>query len=260
MLWSSDDAGSKDGGVPGREHVLPTGRMHLVVRLGDDPLRVFDTSDDRHGRIVGNAIVGGARAGYYAREVGGAVRSVGAMLLPGAAFALFGARADELAHRHTPLDDVWGAEAGRIREGLAAMRGHNARLDFFEAMLGARLPAVRGLHPAVAQALDDLRAARPVHDAVRRTGFSHRALVALFSAAVGLTPKRYVRVRRFRRALGRAARSHESWAGIAADLGYSDQAHFTREFREFTGVTPSHYRALAPRHPHHLPVGAPPRR
>jgi len=106
--------------------------------------------------------------------------------------------------------------------------------------------------------LHDLRAFRPVHEAVQRSGYSHRALIGLFAGAVGLTPKRYARVRRFHGALRRAV-PDASWADIAADLGYSDQAHFVREFREFAGVTPSGYRRAAPRFAHHVPVAPGPR-
>jgi len=256
-LWSLDelDEGVVCGCAPRREHVLPTGRMHLVVRLADDPLRLFCSDDDHSGRTSSTAVVGGARASYYIREVSRPLCSVGATLLPGAAFVLFGARADELATRHTPLEDLWGAgEVSLLRERLASARSHAGRLDVFEAALAARLPRVHGLHPAVAQALDDLRVSRPVHEAVQRSGYSHRALVDLFSGAVGLTPKRYARVRRFHRALQRASRHDAPWVDVATGLGYSDQAHFVREFHEFAGVTPSRYRRAAPRFAHHVPV------
>ena len=257
-IWSLDER-AVSGDAVRREHVLPTGRMHLVVRLGDDPLRLFQHDDDRAGQVVATALVGGARASYYVREVSRPLCSVGATLLPGAAFALFGARADELAARHTPLEDLWSArEVDVLRDRLATARSHAERLDVFETTLAARLPRIHGLHPAVAHVLHDLRAFRPVHEAVQRSGYSHRALIGLFAGAVGLTPKRYARVRRFHGALRRAV-PDASWADIAADLGYSDQAHFVREFREFAGVTPSGYRRAVPRFAHHVPVAPGPR-
>ena len=68
---------------------------------------------------------------------------------------------------------------------------------------------------------------------------SERHLRRVFRETVGVSPKAFVRLARFRRAL-RAARhdDHASWASIAASTGYYDQAHLIAEFRAIAGVTP----------------------
>ena len=75
----------------------------------------------------------------------------------------------------------------------------------------------------------------------------------LFSESVGLSPKRWLRLRRFQRALASAHRADVDWASAAIELGYADQAHLTREFRAFAGITPSEYRRRAPVEPNHVP-------
>lgn len=253
-LWALDPEG--DGGPrPERERVLPAGSMHLSIRLFDDPLRLYEGDDDPVGRVVGPAVVGGARAGFYVRDVSKPVCSVGAELEPGASTVLFGAPADELSGRHTPLDDLWGRGAGEMRERLASVQGLAERLDLFEALLVARLPRVRALHPAVAHALGRLREGVEVGAVIGETGYSHRRFLDLFRGATGLGPKVYCRIRRFHAAIERLAASPEaSCADVAAALSYSDQAHMTREFREFAGVSPKAYRALAPASARHMPL------
>ena len=61
-------------------------------------------------------------------------------------------------------------------------------------------------------------------------------LARLFAHHVGVSPKLFARVARFRRALslGRT----RSGSDLAADLGYFDQSHLIDEFREFAGTTP----------------------
>jgi AraC-like DNA-binding protein len=254
-VWAMDETGTHRSAASGREHVVPTGSMHLVFRLSDDPLRLFDSPDDREGHLIGTAVVGGARARFYIRDVSQPLCSVGAQLRPGAANVLFGLAANELAERHTALEDLWGGRVASMRERLGEAVSLEQRLNAFEALLAERLPAVRGLHPAVAQALQQLATATNVHDVVRQSGYSHRRFIALFSRAVGLTPKVYSRVRRFQRTLQRARLSgFESWADLAAAAGYSDQSHFNREFRECVGVTPTHYQEVAPAFAHHVPV------
>jgi transcriptional regulator GlxA family with amidase domain len=70
-------------------------------------------------------------------------------------------------------------------------------------------------------------------------GWSHRRLIARFRDQIGLAPKTFARVIRFDRAVRqlRTATSR-SFAEIAFDCGYFDQAHMNREFREFAGTTP----------------------
>ena len=64
----------------------------------------------------------------------------------------------------------------------------------------------------------------------------------LFTAEVGLTPKVFSRLRRFRRALDRVAdRPAVDWTVIALECGYYDQAHFIHDFRSFAGMTPTAY-------------------
>ena len=119
--------------------------------------------------------------------------------------------------------------------------------------LAARLPAVRGLHPAIAHALGRFAVDTDVGEVVEETGYSHRRFIGLFHAAVGLTPKRYCRVLRFRRALERVT-DETPWVDVALAAGYSDQPHFNREFREFTGVSPERYRRVSPAGSHHVPI------
>ena len=235
-----------------REHVLPTGRMHLVIRLRQDPLRIFAGPQDRVGTVAGAALIGGARDTFYGRDVSGPQCSVGAQLRPGGAEALFGIPAEEFAGRHTNLDDVWGAAAGSMADRLAALP-LEARLDALEAMLLARLPRVRAMHPAVAQALSEFTVRSDVGKVIAATGYSHRTMITLFRRSVGLAPKQYVRVLRFTRALNEL-RAGRGLVEVAIDAGYSDQAHFSREFRGFAGTTPSDYRRIAPVAAHHLPV------
>ena len=198
LLWASDEASRGRSRGPARELVLPTGAMHLVVRLSDHPLRLYEHLDDPVGHVVGHAVVGGARAAAYLRDVSGPARSVGAQFLPGAAVLLFGARADELAGRHTPLEDLWGPSTEESRERLIAAGPADRQLDVFESLLAARLPRVHGIHPAVAHALERFSTTHEVRRVVKESGYSHRRFIEVFRAAVGLGPKLYCRVLRSR--------------------------------------------------------------
>ncbi|MGE0329364.1 MAG: helix-turn-helix domain-containing protein [Ramlibacter sp.] len=255
-LWASD--GPPDAALAGplrREHVLPTGLMHIVIRLDERPLH-FVQPHTLMRSAAALSLVGGARSHFHARESVGASCSVGALLWPGTAALLFGAGAHELAQRHTALDDLWGRpRADDLRAELGELRGAGDRMALLEARLGERLPILRGLHPQVAALMRCVTEAPTVGAAVRRTGVSHRRFIADFRHAVGLAPKEYLQVQRLQRAL-KVMRSDQAaaLADVAALAGYADQSHFGREFLAFAGVTPARYRAASPAQGNHLPI------
>lgn len=227
--------------------------MHLVFRLQGPPVRLIEGSTPHD---LGYCLIGGARSVFHVKDVSLPSSSVGAQLLPGAAQALFGASARELAGRHTRLQDVWGLAAEHAREQLLEAGGSEVRqLDVMEALLAARLPHIHSLHPAVAHALEGIQAGDAIGRAISGSGYSHRHFVSVFRDAVGLPPKVYARVLRFQHALKLAhADAALPWVEIAAAAGFSDQAHFAREFREFSGCAPQAYRRSGPEFANHLVV------
>jgi AraC-like DNA-binding protein len=248
LWWSKSD----DSGLVSREHVLPTGQMHMVFRLSGPSLRVFSNVHDTTGQAVHGPVVGGARSHFYAKEIGAEVMSIGAVLRPGTAQILFGVSAAELAERHTPLRDLWGARTDHAMEQLLDALSPQHQLTVLESLLAKQLPKLKGLHPAVALALQSDRNWR-VEDWVRSSHYSHRGFISIFKQATGLSPKRYARLMRFQTLLAMLrTQPNSTLADLACMTGYSDQAHMSREFREFAGITPMQYRLQAPISQNHV--------
>ena len=81
-------------------------------------------------------------------------------------------------------------------------------------------------------------AGTPVAEMARRTGLSARQLHRRCLPLFGYGPRRLARVLRLGRAL-EAARQGTSLAQVAANCGYADQAHLSREVRALAGMTPA---------------------
>lgn len=256
-IWAMDARASAP--LAEREGVLPTGLMHLVFRLSDAPLRIFDDVAQPGSRLIGHTVVGGARSRPYVRDISLPSASVGAQLYPGTSELLFKVPADELAERHTPLDELWGSTVDEIRDALIQSVSLEKKLELLESLLVKRLPRVRALHPAVAHALDRFNQTNDIGAVVKQTGYSHRSFINLFSRAVGLTPKLYCRLLRFQKVIELAA-AHPApvLSELALEVGYSDQPHFNRQFKEFAGIRPGEYLSLAPSSPNHVPLRAHP--
>ncbi|AKU20845.1 helix-turn-helix domain-containing protein [Massilia sp. NR 4-1] len=250
QLWVHDAAQTAH---PGREHVLPTGLAHLVFRLAGPPLRIYADADDANGAVLREPVLGGPRSSFYIKEVGPPVLSVGVQLEPGALQALFGVSAAELAGRHTPLSELCGGQGDSVLQQLNEAVDARQTLAVLESWLAARLPRVHGLHPGVAQILGGITHETRVDEMVRASSYSHRGFNALFSQATGFSPKRYTRLLRFQALLAAVrAQPASPLSELALALGYSDQAHMNREFREFAGLTPLQYRLLAPEAANHV--------
>lgn len=233
-----------------RERVLPSGRMHLAVRLDGDGLRLYADAADTRGRFVANAVVAGTRDRPYFKDTSQPSRSVGALLRPGAAPALFGCRADALSNRHVALDALCGDAATQLQQDLSTETDERRQIAALQAFLLGQLRPVCALHTPIAQALAALRGG-DVGKLVEASGCSHRHFIAQFRANTGFAPKRYARLLRLQQVLA-AGNPSASWSDTALAAGYSDQAHFNREFREFTGLTPQAWRAAAGASAHHV--------
>lgn len=257
-VWAQDpDPTASTARRRALEHVLPTGATHIAVRVGGEPLRIFDDAADRRGHCLGHAVAGGARTAYHLRDVSQPSVSVGAVLRPGAAAVLLGAPESALAGHHTPLAYLLGAdEVDALLSGLHAGSDSAGRLAAFERWLCERAGG-RGsaLHPALAGiVLRPVRHDMRVSELVRASGLSHRHCIAVFRQATGLVPAEWLRLQRFSHALDLACDASLGWAEIAAASGFADQAHLSNTFRAAAGLTPSAWRLRAdPATPRHVP-------
>jgi AraC-like DNA-binding protein len=188
----------------GEHLIVPDAVTDLVIRDGEAIAAGVDT---RPSTVP-------ARAG---------ATIVGVRLRPGAATDVLGVPASELRDLRVPLDALWGADGRAFAENPIGV-------------LERRLRGLRPSDPAAARAagLIERGASLPVvADAV---GLGERQLRRRFTTAVGYGPKTFARVVRFQRALAHI-RGGAPLAAAAAECGYADQAHMTREVAELAGRT-----------------------
>jgi AraC-like DNA-binding protein len=197
--------------------VLPDGCVDLVWRNGDLIVAGPDTRAFESTRPHSDTVVG--------------VR-----FRTGVAGGVLGLPASELRDTRVPLDELWGREL-RERLGEAPGPGHRRRL--LELAITARRPHIPDPDPLVLAAVRRLGRPRSrVTSLSRELGISERQLLRRFDAAVGYGPKMLDRVLRFQRFRSQAAKGGEL-ARVAAELGYADQAHLTRECVRLSGLTPA---------------------
>ncbi|MCC2974154.1 helix-turn-helix domain-containing protein [Massilia sp. IC2-476] len=155
----------------------------------------------------------------------------------------FGIPADCLGAASVPLDAVIGqGNAERLQDELQHARGFRERVRVLEDFLlrqagdgqGASLPQ-----------LSFERLFQPVGTLAADLGLGVRQFERRFLAHHGVALRDYRRLARFAMALSRLMREDKrpTLAQAALDAGYVDQAHFSRDFRQFVGDTPSGFLA-----------------
>jgi AraC-like DNA-binding protein len=193
---------------------------------------------------LARALFNGADTHYIIEESGYAAHQLGVDFKPGGAHPFFGPRAGELRDAHLPLEALWGIRAvDEPRERLMRAQSLQERFDILEAVLLAHLAHPLKRHPAVTVALRAFSAAPRrlvIAQIADQLGLSHGRFIQVFRDEVGLSPKQFYRVRRFSWVVQRAVREERpNWAQLAMDFGYYDQAHLTRDFQQFAGVSPT---------------------
>jgi AraC-like DNA-binding protein len=195
------------------------------------------------------ASVYGVDRRIFTRRLSGAGKALGVRFRPGGFRPFFSAKISTLNDRVVPARDIFGPAADRACAAVLA-----ARSD--EAMIAAAAGLLRGAAPRPDPVAGQVAgiAARIIADpGVRRVasladvfGIPERRLQRLFAEYVGVSPKWVMRRARLHEAALRAeAGGDVDWASLAADLGYADQAHLTRDFTATLGMPPSRYAAGA---------------
>lgn len=238
-LWSLSDAP-----LHVRERILPSGTLELVINLHEDELRIYDAAESRPPKRFPGAIVSGAYRGPFVIDTEEHASVMGVHFTPGGAMPFLGTPPGDLVDMHIDLETLWPREARELRERVCEVRSPAARFRILEDALIARLRRPFEHQALVRAALEQI--ARPgvaVADVVERIGLSHRRLTEVFSAQVGMPPKLFARLQRFQRAKAIVQEAPVvDWAELALACGYYDQSHLIREFREFSGFSPTELR------------------
>lgn len=164
-------------------------------------------------------------------------------LTPLGARRFFGLPMNELTEQMVHLDQLGDRSLDSLRQQLGNEENWDRRLAIAEAFILGRMRAGTPSSGAIRWAYERIVASGggiSVAELTTSLDWSRKHLAARFHEEVGLPPKAVARVARFMRAQSLArARTESGWADIAAGCGYADQAHLTRDFREFAGTTPS---------------------
>ncbi len=232
------------GTPPYRRLTLPAAPAPLlIVNLGA-PFHIRAGDDVEAAAYADGCVVSTpTRAWQFGYPVPS--RSVGVHFTPWGLAPFLPMAAVDLCDRPATIEQVWGRPAiAELQAQMAAVAAPEQLLTLLEEALLRQLHEVQGLDLVrhVSTAIAATAGTVPIGDLIAGGGVSSTSLARSFKQIIGVTPKRLARSHRFATTvLSIDPAEPVDWADLAAGAGYFDQAHFSRDFREFTGFTPTRY-------------------
>lgn len=233
-----------------RESILPSGHVELLVNLGAEQYLV-DPRDHARRTKYEKVWVSGLQQRNIVVESEGFSHLLGARFTTLGAWRFLGLSMEELRDRVVDAELVVGSRIMELRDALLRLRTPDERLRCLESFLLGHIEEGPEIHESVAQVLQRVARTRgvvAVGDLMTTAGCSHRHLVRKFREQVGVGPKRFCALLRMQRAAEWLKHDPAvNLSDLALSCGFYDQAHFNREFRKFSGSTPSEFvRGLLP--------------
>jgi len=238
---------------PGLERIVPSGQAHLMVNLAEDGFRTYTGARGERAQGHGAAVLAGPHAQAAVLDTREQQWLMAAQFRMGTAGRFFRTPMSAAGDAVVGLEELWGRDGGVLRERLLEAPTPEGKFAVLEEVLLEHLRPEADA--AMSFAVAALERGMPVARVAERLGLLPRTLTRRFVQRVGLTPKRFARVRRLQRVLRRVrGPGVVDWSALAAEAGYADQAHLVHDFRDLTGLTPTGYRPQSARRSNHVRI------
>ena len=213
--------------------ILPDGIPALIYQ---------DTSNfflDEHHQSTPQLYIYGAFTTYTNQLVDGPFRIIGAYLEPTALKAIFKLDASELANQNVALDDLVSTS---LLDQLQHASTTEEKIGLLSDFVLQQVQALRYDNQKAQFASTLLQRGLSMTEVQTQMNLSERTLERLIKQHVGMSPKLFSRIMRFQTSLKLLKNTNfDSLTHLTYQQSYFDQSHFIREFKTFTGNTPTQF-------------------
>ena len=238
---------------------LPDGNIEIIIDLTAEPKYIYDNTTLRHKQECKNVWISGIRNNYITIPSGLNAEMFIIEFKKGMAYSFTGMPLTEITEQVINADLLPLKTFTQLREILLNTVQPAEMFSIAEKLLLARFGSRLIENPFVYFAVNKMLtspSALTIKSIAGKTGYSAKHFIKIFSDNVGVTPKLFMRIMRFQKAIGEMEiQNTVNWAGLALDCGYYDQAHFIADFKKFSGFTPVEYhKAKNIAYPNYVPV------
>lgn len=218
----------------------------VLIYALEQPLEIVGADGTMLIVKTGEAFVGGILDSTSLSRALGPQQGMHVFLPLASLAAITGAPLAEIANTVVPFADLVGDQADALGAALCEAADREARFALLDRFLASQLTDTRTDNRTIEWAMRQLGTERAPSSSVlaREIGWSRRHFSRRFRAVTGFTPDRFRRIARFERFSAAIVASPQAGlAGLAAEAGFADQAHLTRDVRNFAAMTPGQLRA-----------------
>lgn len=148
---------------------------------------------------------------------------------------------DQLAKSSTNLVDIFGDNIFQVEDDLTSCNSFSKRILIVEKFLFRNLQVEDNRIKSAFRFIENSYSSITVSKLSSYLNLGERQLRNIFNHKIGLSPKQFIRLHRFKKSLEYKSALSQNNAQFAMSLGYYDESHFIHDFKEFSGMTPSQY-------------------
>ncbi|MBK8503875.1 MAG: AraC family transcriptional regulator [Saprospiraceae bacterium] len=227
------------------DRLLPDGNVQLIIDLTEQPKYIYDNRTLKEIQACKRVWFSGFRTEPITIPSGQDSEMIIVQFMKGRAYPFMSDPMDQVKNLVVDAELVLKFDIHDLRQLLQDVDSVALKIEILEEELLKHYLPFLERNPftdfVISKIID-----RPHHcclsDISDQVGYSQKHVIKIFKANVGVTPKEFLKIIRFQKAIQDIEeRRVVSWTSISDDCGFYDQSHFIADFRNFSGMTPSEY-------------------